>query len=54
VGKSGWWQLIPLFPLILLFLEGHPGTNEYGSNPKGVPGPDHHVQSETLDGHLRS
>lgn len=43
VGKSGWMILITLIPLIggiwllvLLFTEGNPGNNEYGSNPKEV------------------
>lgn len=40
-GKSGWWSLIALIPLIGLIwaiidlgiLEGTPGANEYGPNP---------------------
>lgn len=35
VGWSGWMQLIPAFPLVLLFIEGNAGNNEYGANPKG-------------------
>jgi uncharacterized membrane protein YhaH (DUF805 family) len=42
-GKSGWWVLILLVPfvgwialLILLVLEGQPGDNEYGPNPKSA------------------
>lgn len=35
VGWSGWMQLIPAFPLVLLFIEGNAGSNEYGLNPKG-------------------
>jgi cell division septation protein DedD len=34
LGHSGWWQLIPFFPLLLAFQDGDPGTNEYGPNPK--------------------
>ncbi len=43
VGKSGWWILICLVPVIgalyflyLTILEGQQGTNEYGPNPKEV------------------
>jgi len=41
IGKSGWWLLIVLIPVIgwiwiivLLATDGHPGSNEYGINPK--------------------
>ena len=41
IGKSGWWLLIALIPLvgaILLLIwdckDSDPGTNVYGSNPK--------------------
>lgn len=41
--RSGWWLWISLIPLlgllVLLFFviqEGHPGTNQYGPNPKEV------------------
>lgn len=33
-GSSGWYQLIPLYGLVLLFGDGEKGSNEYGSNPK--------------------
>ena len=40
-GRSGWWLLIGLIPLIgaivlIVFMasEGKPGDNEYGPNPK--------------------
>ncbi len=43
IGKSGWWYLIGLIPLVgalvLLYffvLDSQPGTNQYGPNPKGV------------------
>jgi uncharacterized membrane protein YhaH (DUF805 family) len=44
-GRSGWWLLIGLIPiigaivLIVFFLiDSQPGTNAYGPNPKGVGG----------------
>jgi uncharacterized membrane protein YhaH (DUF805 family) len=43
-GRSGWWLLIGLIPVIgtiilIVFLatEGQPGDNQYGPNPKQVP-----------------
>lgn len=43
IGKSGWWALIGLVPLIgvvviIIFacMDSQPGTNEYGPNPKGA------------------
>jgi uncharacterized membrane protein YhaH (DUF805 family) len=40
--RSGWWLLIALIPLIgelvllvFMFLEGTPGPNRYGPDPKG-------------------
>ncbi len=42
-GRSGWWMLIALVPLIgglaLLYffiLDSTPGENKYGPNPKGL------------------
>jgi len=42
MGKSGWWVLIALIPLIgflvLLYFyvtDSQKGGNEYGENPKG-------------------
>ena len=42
VGKSGWWYLIPLIPLIgsiwllvLLCKDSQEGENNWGENPKG-------------------
>lgn len=34
-GNSGWYLLIPLYGLWLLFGDSDPGDNEYGRNPKG-------------------
>jgi uncharacterized membrane protein YhaH (DUF805 family) len=34
LGNSGWWQLIPFYPLWMIFQDGKPGSNEYGNNPK--------------------
>ena len=41
-GRSAWWLLIVLVPLIgvivlliFMFLDSQPGTNKYGKNPKG-------------------
>lgn len=46
IGKSGWWMLIGLIPLIgtlvLLYffvLDSEPGENQYGANPKGAADP---------------
>jgi uncharacterized membrane protein YhaH (DUF805 family) len=43
IGKSGWWLLISLIPLIgaiwlivLLATEGNQGSNQYGADPKGA------------------
>lgn len=34
VNISGWFQLIPLVPLYLIFGKGVQGTNKYGDDPK--------------------
>ena len=36
MGNSGWWILIPLYSLWLIFADGQPGSNQYGENPKGL------------------
>jgi uncharacterized membrane protein YhaH (DUF805 family) len=35
LNYSGWWQIIPLYGLWLIFQESKHGYNIYGSNPKG-------------------
>ena len=35
LGNSGWFQLIPLYGLWMIFQDGTKGNNEYGINPKG-------------------
>lgn len=34
VGKSGWYMMIPLYNLYLLFVEGESKENKYGPDPK--------------------
>jgi uncharacterized membrane protein YhaH (DUF805 family) len=53
VGRSGWWQLIPFYFFVLIFEDGDPQKNEYGSNPK-FPEEVDVLESETLDGHLKN
>ncbi len=43
VGKSGWWWLIGLIPivgfiwlLVLMCTDSQPGANKWGANPKGI------------------
>jgi len=36
IGNNGWFQLIPLYGLVMLFVDSEPGKNKYGDNPKGV------------------
>ena len=36
INVSGWYQLIPIYGLILAFTDGTPGDNKYGKNPKEV------------------
>lgn len=44
IGKSGWWLLIVLIPLVgaiwlivLYATEGQHSDNQYGPDPKGIP-----------------
>lgn len=34
LGRSGWYQLIPFYFLVMMFGSGEVGYNEYGSDPK--------------------
>lgn len=39
LDRSGWWVLTGIVPVVLLFilvLDGKPGANRYGFNPKDV------------------
>jgi uncharacterized membrane protein YhaH (DUF805 family) len=42
VGKSGWFLLVGLIPIVGIWLlilyctDSQPGANEYGENPKGM------------------
>ena len=33
--KSGWFVLVPIYNIILMFLEGTRGPNRFGPDPKG-------------------
>ena len=35
IGNSGWYTLVPLYLVFLLFKKSSPGNNAYGSNPYG-------------------
>ena len=35
LGHNGFWQLIPFYGIWMAFVNGQPGPNEYGDNPKG-------------------
>jgi uncharacterized membrane protein YhaH (DUF805 family) len=36
LSMSGWYQIIPLFPLYLIFANGETGANTYGEDPKSI------------------
>jgi uncharacterized membrane protein YhaH (DUF805 family) len=33
--RSGWWILVPIANIIFLFIDGTPGPNRFGPDPKG-------------------
>jgi hypothetical protein len=35
LDKSGWFILIPIYNLILMFFDGTPGPNRFGNDPRG-------------------
>ncbi len=35
-GNSGWYQILPLYGLWMLFADSDNGINKYGPNPKGI------------------
>jgi uncharacterized membrane protein YhaH (DUF805 family) len=46
IGRSGWWQLIGIIPIIgwiILIVwdatDGHPQPNQWGANPNALAGP---------------
>ena len=53
IGRNGWWQIIPFYFFFLMFEDGAPARNSYGTNPKHGEQVDV-LESETLDGHLRT
>jgi uncharacterized membrane protein YhaH (DUF805 family) len=36
LGHSGWWQIVPLYGLLMAFEDGRPGPNKHGDNPRGI------------------
>lgn len=34
IGRSGWWMLCPILPIIWMFKDSDIGTNQYGVSPK--------------------
>ena len=37
-NRSGWWILCPIANIIFLFIDGTPGPNRFGPDPKGRGG----------------
>lgn len=35
LGHNGFWQLVPFYGIWMAFVNGQPGPNEYGEDPKG-------------------
>jgi uncharacterized membrane protein YhaH (DUF805 family) len=33
--RSGWWILVPIVNIIFMFIDGTPGPNRFGPDPKG-------------------
>jgi uncharacterized membrane protein YhaH (DUF805 family) len=54
LDKSGWWQLIPFYGIVMLFQDGNYDANEYGSNPKTGTGDALPPESEILDQHFKN
>lgn len=36
LGNSGWFQFIPFYIIVMVFVDGDRGVNRYGDNPKGI------------------
>jgi uncharacterized membrane protein YhaH (DUF805 family) len=36
--RSGWWILCPIANIVFLFIDGTPGPNRFGPDPKGRGG----------------
>lgn len=36
IGRSGWWNLLPVFNLIIFFFDSQHGENRFGPNPKEI------------------
>jgi uncharacterized membrane protein YhaH (DUF805 family) len=35
-GRRGWWILLPIANIVFLCLDGQPGPNQYGPDPKAL------------------
>ena len=45
-NHSGWWMLCPVYPIILMFMKGSEGENNYGASESQLPCP---ICSELVD-----